>query len=244
MASSGSSRPRMPTSGKPPAGAKDHAATSVLQRILRADQLHRSRLHDEKGNMLPPGEFRHLAENLFFTVRRKATGRLPARPWIAYNAITRLESLLRPDWTVVEFGSGASTQWYARRVGTLHSIESDESWYRQLKPDLPANVRYELRGQNDYPDLRDYQDRSIDLVIVDGIMRAECMEAAIPKVKLGGWIYLDNSDKDMTIHNGDVRRAEAQLRHAVQSRGGNLEVATGLTVGLMLAQEWQLAQLM
>jgi len=40
-----------------------------------------------------------------------------------------------------------------------------------------------------------YPNRSFDLVVVDGRARASCVARAVPKVKLGGHLLLDNSER-------------------------------------------------
>jgi hypothetical protein len=136
-----------------------------------------------------------------------------------------------------------STHWYAARVAHLHSIEDDPEWFRRIAIGLPENVRYELREGSEYWKLDDYSAESVDFVVVDGSARDECVRAAVPKVRRGGWLYLDNSDKDMTVPDGPVRRAEALLRAAVNERGGHIEQRTGLAIGLLVANEWTLCQL-
>lgn len=214
---------------------------TLLRRVVAGDVYRKSRLHDEKGNLLPLPELRHLPRNLYWTMRRRATGKLPDRPWLTFDAVVRLDGLIRSDWRMVEFGSGMSTLWFAERVASLHSIEHDPAWYATVAARLPAGVRYDLRGPSSYCDLADHPDGSLDLVVVDGIQRAECVRAAIPKLRPGGWLYLDNTDKDMTIPNGDLRRAEAALFAAVGDHGGGVEQRTGLTIGLVSSHQWTLA---
>ncbi len=43
--------------------------------------------------------------------------------------------------------------------------------------------------------IEDYPDRSLDMIIVDGRARAACLRHAVPKVKHGGYIMLDNSER-------------------------------------------------
>lgn len=215
----------------------------VLRKIIVADPYRKTRLHDEKGNRVPLTDVWYLPLNSYFTARRLLTGRLAEMPWIAFGAIKRLDALLDSSWSMIEFGSGMSTSWYASRVASVHSVEDDPAWHRRIAPTLPENVKYELRIRDNYADLSDYEDESLDFAVVDGILRGECMRAVIPKVRRGGWIYLDNSDKDMTIPDGEVRQAERLLREAVTDRGGDLEEGTGLIVGFMLAAQWQLGRI-
>jgi hypothetical protein len=134
-----------------------------------------------------------------------------------------------------------STPWYARRVQYLHSVESDPVWYARVAPMLPTNVRYELRDERIvYTDLSDYEDGSLDFAVIDGDYRGACARAVIPKIRAGGYVFLDNSDKDMTVPRGEVRLAEAALRAAVKQRGGRIEQRTGVAVGLLVANQWML----
>jgi len=65
-----------------------------------------------------------------------------------------------------------------------------------------------------------FQNRSFDFVLIDGWDRHGCVLNALAKLRPGGCIYLDNSDKDMTRPDGDLRRAEQALLAAVDERGG------------------------
>jgi hypothetical protein len=180
---------------------------------------------------------------VWWTVRRRALGRLPELPWLTFDAVARLDALLQPEWRMIEFGSGMATKWYAARVAHIHSIEDSAEWYERIAPTLPANARYELRRGEEYWDLSDYDDQSLDFGVVDGRRRDRCMDALIPKIRRGGYVYLDNSDKDMQIEGEGLRHAEAALRVAVRERSGALEQASGLTVGQLVTHQWTLARL-
>ena len=57
---------------------------------------------------------------------------------------------------------------------------------------------------------------------MDGTDREGCIRSVVPKLKRGANLYLDNSDKDMTRPNGDMRRAEKALLEAVEMRKGSV----------------------
>jgi predicted O-methyltransferase YrrM len=222
-------------------------AVSVIRKAIAGTPLRRTRLHDEKGNITEWGDLAYLPVNLAYVANRIAFGRYPDLPWFTFGMIRRIERILDPGWSAIEFGCGSSTAWIARRVGTLHSIEHDPVWYQKTEDQLATlgidNVRLELRELDRFTDLSDHEDGSLDFAIVDGQMRDRCMKAVLPKIKRGGYVYLDNSDKDMTIPNGPVRIAEQRLREEVARRGGQIEQHTGLTVGLLSAHEGTLARL-
>jgi hypothetical protein len=218
-----------------------------VQRVLRGDEYHRTRLHDERGNFAGMREVARIPQHALQALGIKLLGRYPRQPWWNRRAIARIESLLRPDWRVVEFGSGMSTVWLAERVGFLHSIEHDDQWFARVSEMLGErrNVRYELRSRRStaYSDLSDYEDGSLDFAVVDGSQRPACVIAVLPKLASPGYIYLDNSDMEWDWRwNGVMRGAVEFLLRAVRERGGTYEYLRGLASGNVSTTEGLLAR--
>ena len=207
----------------------------LVRRVVAGDAYRKTRLHDEKGNLLPPREFTKLPQHVGELAIRHATGRLPRRPWLASNLIPVLNSLLQPEWSVVEYGSGMSTVWLAARVRQLHSIEHDPDWYARIRR-LVHGIRYDLRDRSSYVDLSDHDDATLDFVLVDGVRRADCVREALRTVRPGGWICLDNSDKDAI--GGAMRDAERVLLAGTSWH----RFFTGLTPGFVNVQQSLLAR--
>lgn len=107
---------------------------------------------------------------------------------------------------VFEWGSGISTVWYAHRVKSLVSIEHHEGWFikvgnwlqeknltnvdlQYLPPDKDGAFRNYARS------ILQYEDNFFDLVAVDGRNRVECVRHAAAKVKMGGYLILDDSHR-------------------------------------------------
>lgn len=84
----------------------------------------------------------------------------------------------------------------------------------------------------------------VDLVIVDGAARFRCVENAIPRVKSGGYLYLDNSDadKDLCYYSEPGKEKEAQrvLLDRANQGTGTLERLRGLAPGTLSASEGML----
>lgn len=140
--------------------------------------------------------------------------------WITFKAKAWMESYLKPDMFVFEYGSGGSTLFLSRRVNKLISIEHNKSWYRKvsivLSKENISNCEYilcepeeeistyksELRkytGMNFEKYVKSidkYPSGSFDLVIVDGRARVSCILHAISKIRLGGYLMLDNSERE------------------------------------------------
>jgi predicted O-methyltransferase YrrM len=141
---------------------------------------------------------------------------------ISYRAVKFLDEKITPAWRVIEFGSGMSTLWFARRCGFLHSVEINNHWYQMLSRRLEGakHVRYELRSLDEYCDVSDYADASVDLAFVDGAWRSRCVENVLSKIRPGGFLYLDNTDLEGDRPDGDIPRAEGLALSACKARGG------------------------
>ncbi len=193
-----------------------------LRRLISGGEFRKSRFHDEQGNFVDLPGMAYAPRALVSTVARRLFDYRPARPWISYRAVKFLSQKMKPDWRVVEFGSGMSTLWFAPRCGFLHSIESSPEWHELVSRRLgdAKHVRHELRSLQEYCDLSDYADASVDLAFVDGVWRARCVDSVISKIRPGGLLYLDNTDMADNEPNGDIRRAKAEALRACEVRGG------------------------
>jgi hypothetical protein len=138
--------------------------------------------------------------------------RHPGEPWISQRAVAFCDRALRPTMRGVETGSGRSSAWFAARLGHLTSVEHDEAWYGLVREKLQtfSNVDYRfvpLDHPSEAPTrpiydplpryvavIAEFEDESLDLVIVDGHYRQACIRAAIPKLKPGGWLLVDNTN--------------------------------------------------
>lgn len=213
----------------------------MLEKVVAGDPYRKTRLHDEKGNRVPSSELVRLPRYVAMAFQRVALRKQPDLPWWTLKVVERVEELLQADWKVVEFGSGMSTRWLGERIGWLLSIEHDPEWFQRVRPTLPPNVRYELRDGASYATLDDLDDGSIDFAVVDGLFRSSCVEVVLPKLKRGGYLYLDNTDKD--AKGGDMRRAEQFVVEAAAARQGTLTYFTGFTIGMLNSHQGLLAAL-
>lgn len=212
------------------------------------DAFRTSRFHDENDVFMGWGAFRDLPLAAWHWSGIRAVGRRPELPWWPYAALRHIEPLLRPDWHVVEFGSGLSTLWLARRVGRLLSIEDDRVWYDAIRNRLDrtglANVRYEFRDPDDYHHLPAERSEAFDFAVVDGSLRYKCVESVLPRMRPGGLVYLDNSDADKDYRNypdeGRCKKAQALLEAAARQRGTASVRLRSLAVGMMSVSEGML----
>lgn len=158
------------------------------------------RFHTVRGPMGVSGWVRYPA-----AWWRARSGRTPERPWIVPASIGWLRRRIRSDWSLLELGSGRSTVWFARRAGRVLSFEDNEYWYPRTKERLDAggflNVELRLRAVEEFPrEVAELPDESFDLVVVDFLeapttTRIDCLRPAMKKVRPGGYLLLDDSDR-------------------------------------------------
>ncbi len=143
-------------------------------------------------------------------------------PWLPFVATNWLRTYLQPHMKVFEYGSGASTIYMAKLAGKLFTVEHDAAWHTRVSTALMQhgirNCVYQLRepyfekrGTSLIPDpsekenpgvnfesyvtaIDEHPDHTFDLVLVDGRIRHACMEHALPKIKVGGYLMLDNAN--------------------------------------------------
>jgi len=125
-------------------------------------------------------------------------------PWIVPEALKLLTRLVKSDFKVFEWGSGGSTIWFARQCKEVISVEHIGHWFRTvlrwLANDNLENTKLVFAPKKPYHIYADvilkYPDKYFDLIFVDGerSARIRCIENALPKLKPGGVLLLDNSN--------------------------------------------------
>jgi predicted O-methyltransferase YrrM len=212
--------------------------------VWRADIWRRSRFHDMRGNFVGWREFSGLPAILSGAVVREVFGHRPEVPWIPAAARKALEGVLHPKSKVLEFGSGMSTLWLARRCAFVNSVEHDEEWASKVTSLARARGLTSLkvdsfRGDDPrYSNPPNCRPRSFDLVIVDGIARPECAQASLGLVTPSGSIYLDNTDFG---HEWQwYADAEAILLKAAEDAGGTVRYFTGFAPATFVASQGML----
>jgi len=117
------------------------------------------------------------------------------------SAIEMVEPLLHKDMKVFEFGSGSSTIWFAERVKEVITLESSPEWTRIVNEwikernitNVTAHLRDITKGEYMSPILAG-REAEFDLILVDGAFRrVESFERAIPKLKMNGYLLIDDS---------------------------------------------------
>lgn len=144
-------------------------------------------------------------------------------PWINFATKSYLDKKLNEKMIIFEYGSGGSTFYFSKRVEKVISVEHNEDWYKIVKDKLdnnniknveihlcpPKNLltnesvlclssdqNYKNKNFQEYVEkINNYPDNYFDLIVIDGRARVSCIKNSISKVKSGGYIFLDNSER-------------------------------------------------
>ncbi|MHC4067445.1 MAG: O-methyltransferase, partial [Planctomycetota bacterium] len=117
-----------------------------------------------------------------------------------------LASYLKQSDIGLEFGSGRSTIWFAKRIKYLTSVEHDEGWSQKVRQMLESNdlqnVDYRFIPKNKEDDdandadyvkiLEKVETNSVDFVLIDGVYRDFCALNALRVIRPGGVFIIDN----------------------------------------------------
>lgn len=129
-------------------------------------------------------------------------------PWITLPALEIISKWDLADKTVWEFGGGNSTIWWAKKCKHVYSVESNWQWwdYVHKKGEEVGvhNFDCELSEVNEGDQVnKDKYVRALlkyrdpDIVVVDGILRNECLQIAIDVLSSkGGYLIADNFFQD------------------------------------------------
>lgn len=147
-----------------------------------------------------------------------------AIPWMPDAAVEWLHARVTSDMHVFEWGAGGSTLFFAARAASVTTVEHDAAWFAHvnkalrkhaatnvtlhLRPPIPApsvpqmyrssDSRYDGMSFEAYArTIEEFPQGHFDVVVVDGRARPGCMQHGVRRVRPGGCLALDNSDRDI-----------------------------------------------
>ncbi|HUR11966.1 MAG TPA: hypothetical protein VM012_11380 [Flavitalea sp.] len=134
----------------------------------------------------------------------------PKNPWLTQDAIKILASIIKPSDSILEFGSGRSTMWFAERAAHITSMESNPDWFKVVQQNLvsyQSQVKLILIEESPVW-LKKYSEAikqiapgTIDICLVDGGPRALSALASLRTLKSGGYMVIDNANWFFPTHS-------------------------------------------
>jgi hypothetical protein len=118
-----------------------------------------------------------------------------AIPMMSYGLVEYLMGLDLTHCDVLELGGGESTGFWAARTKSVLTFETDPQWAKTLEakalPGVTVRASTAVTLAADIARL----DSRFDIIVVDpSANRHACARAALPRLKPGGFVLLDNSD--------------------------------------------------
>lgn len=137
------------------------------------------------------------------------------QPWFHIEAVEFLFENLKESHVGFEFGSGSSTFWFSKFTNRIKSIESDPVWYQEVQKTIEVgkiqNIDISLspckmlsvwdRDEETTDEYEAYsnkileQEENFDYISIDGVARSLCIRKSIGKLKSGGYLIIDNSER-------------------------------------------------
>jgi len=148
--------------------------------------------YNEKGYLSEIGWF-----NAFDTQTPQDADKNPI-PWVTYGFIDFIKERLNQQQTIFEFGSGSSTNFYAKHAGIVVSVEHDKAWYDKVVATKPENAEIifcELVYDGDYCRVPLKLEEKFDIIIVDGRDRVNCCKQSVGALSESGVVVLDDSER-------------------------------------------------
>jgi len=134
-------------------------------------------------------------------VKSKETGEVvfqdgsPA-PWLSYPFLDFFLPRLTSSTSIFEYGMGNSTLCYDRMVDQLYAIEHDPAWFQKIHSKLLNSQNYKLVDEGDFVRSISLFERRFKVIIIDGLLRNECMTVCVDYLEEDGVIILDDSERE------------------------------------------------
>lgn len=159
-------------------------------------------------------------------------------PWISFPVIEFLDENVKKGSRIFEYGGGGSSVFFTDKGATVFTVEHNKEWFEILRKNLEKNNNWKgifVEPEKDdgfkidfsNPDLYFSSEENFkgynfkkyassidafeefDFVLVDGRARPSCMKHGIKKLKKGGFLILDNSDRlYYTAHFKNILQSE------------------------------------
>jgi len=122
-------------------------------------------------------------------------------PWLNYSCIYLLDQRVNNSMKVFEFGAGYSTLWFSKRVKQIVSVEHNLKWAKLITNKLSDNGEvFLVEDEKNYP-MEIMRHGLFNIILVDGIMRNECIQHGINALEKDGVIILDNAERKDYINS-------------------------------------------
>lgn len=150
---------------------------------------------------LTPLSFSFCSGHLKSSLKMKAVNKSGSPlPWFTYPAIDFLNARDLSGLSILEFGGGQSSLFWAGKSKSVLTFEDDEVWAAEIKAKAPENLEVVLLLSKDNLQAssvrKTLQERNnkYSVIIIDGLARASMVGVAFDYIESDGVIICDNSE--------------------------------------------------
>ena len=125
-------------------------------------------------------------------------------PWLTFGAIMTLERIVNKKMKVLELGGGGSTVFFSNNCQSVKTFETNKVWADMLKEKLAwinnVDIIWTENEAGSVEAIKKEIDILYDIILIDSGFtgnhvnpnRRLLFETALPKLKQGGFIIIDN----------------------------------------------------
>lgn len=150
-------------------------------------------------------------------------------PWLSPEVVAYLESVIKPDFRVLEHGGGGSTLWYAQRCNEVITSETDKEWRAAIKRKSVEMGLMNITLLCGWPEIPNTLGK-FDIIVIDGAPLHQKGQALLDAFdyysKPEGYIVLDNFNRPECAEqlNAVYKRADVRLFYTRHGRYLNTAV--------------------
>lgn len=154
-------------------------------------------------------------------------------PWFLPSAIAYIEQHLELGHRVVEWGSGASSLWFAACGATVETVEHDPAWEREISRRLPPPSRVLATRDEVEPYVARAKNlEKADWIVIDGNHRLQCVDRVASMLEEGRgrrplWVIFDDTHR---LHYADaLHRLTLRASDSRHFCGSSVELRAHMT---------------
>lgn len=159
-------------------------------------------------------------------------GEINPIPWLAPNVIARLEEIVKPVFRVIEHGCGGSTLWFSSRVASVLATDNNEKWREKINAKLDKSRAQVFASFGEIHPVEMADADKFDLLLIDGEPledRIQWIENAVKTVKAGGYVVLDNANREIFADARAWLHAQSETVETFDgNEGGTLYLVTDI----------------
>lgn len=153
-------------------------------------------------------------------IRKGQIIRLRSIPWVnpddGKKIIEFMDAVLDKDSNVLEFGSGGSTVWFAKKANSVVAFEHNPVWHRAVIEKLERmkleNAKVVLAPEYPRGIFRYLSKDTYDLILNDGKRRPECCRYAMAALKRGGYFITQDGSNVPTMRQRRMMNEAGWMR--------------------------------